>query len=251
MRVLTYNIHKGIGGRDRRYDLARIVAVLEEAQADILCLQEVDRHVKRSGYDDQPQLLAAHFKPSASMYQLNHRVGQGGYGNLLLSRWPMSEVRHLSLTLHYRKCRGAQVVRVETPQGSLRLVSVHLGLLEKQRRQQIRRLLEQEELCDADGPPVLLVGDFNDWRNRLCARELERNGFRHATHPPRSFRTFPAMLPLLAVDKVFHRGGINIEKIRVMGSMAARQASDHRPLLLEVELTPPGGTPGAALSDSR
>ncbi len=45
MRLLSYNIHKGIGGRDRRYRLERIVDVIESENPDFICLQEVDRHV--------------------------------------------------------------------------------------------------------------------------------------------------------------------------------------------------------------
>ena len=56
MRLLTYNIHKGIGGRDRRYQLQRVIDVLEAENPDIICLQEVDRHNQRSHFDDQPRV---------------------------------------------------------------------------------------------------------------------------------------------------------------------------------------------------
>ena len=55
MRLLSYNIHKGIGGRDRRYRLERIIGVIEEENPDLICLQEVDRNVRRSRFDDQPR----------------------------------------------------------------------------------------------------------------------------------------------------------------------------------------------------
>ncbi|QDT14794.1 endonuclease/exonuclease/phosphatase family protein [Alienimonas californiensis] len=61
MRILSYNIHKGIGGRDRRYRLERIKAVVAAADPDVLCLQEVDRNVRRTRFDDQPRLLAEWF----------------------------------------------------------------------------------------------------------------------------------------------------------------------------------------------
>ena len=61
MRLLSYNIHKGIGGRDRRYDLQRIIGVIEEENPDLICLQEVDHKVRRCRFHDQPRLLANHF----------------------------------------------------------------------------------------------------------------------------------------------------------------------------------------------
>jgi endonuclease/exonuclease/phosphatase family metal-dependent hydrolase len=104
MRILSYNIHKGIGGRDRRYSFERIVAVIEEENPDLICLQEVDRHCQRSANDDQPRRLAEHFRVAAHLFQLNvHARSGGGYGNLLLSRWPFVEQHQISLRLRQRK----------------------------------------------------------------------------------------------------------------------------------------------------
>src|SRR5437773_883752 len=112
MRVLTYNMHKGIGGRDRRYRLERIIEVIEEENPDLICLQEVDRHVRRSGHHDQPRLLADYFKAAAHLYQMNVHLKEGGYGNLLLSRWPLRSRHQVSLRLSTRKPRGAQLAVV-------------------------------------------------------------------------------------------------------------------------------------------
>src|SRR5688500_6562534 len=120
MRLLSYNIHKGIGGRDRRYRLERIIGVIESENPDLICLQEVDRNVRRSRFHDQPRLLAEFFKAAASLYQLNVRVKSGGYGNLILSRWPIGEHHQISLRLNSRKPRGAQMALIDTPEGPLR-----------------------------------------------------------------------------------------------------------------------------------
>lgn len=66
MRLLSYNIHKGIGGRDRRYSLERIIGVIEHENPDIICLQEVDRNVRRSHYHDQMKMLAEHFRAACA-----------------------------------------------------------------------------------------------------------------------------------------------------------------------------------------
>ncbi|MGO9920141.1 MAG: endonuclease/exonuclease/phosphatase family protein, partial [Isosphaeraceae bacterium] len=72
MRLLSYNIHKGIGGRDRRYSLERIVQVVAHENPDLVCLQEVDRHVARSRHDDQPHRLAAALEATAHYRQSSH-----------------------------------------------------------------------------------------------------------------------------------------------------------------------------------
>ncbi|MFM7150565.1 MAG: endonuclease/exonuclease/phosphatase family protein, partial [Gemmataceae bacterium] len=97
MRLLTYNIHKGIGGSDRRYRLDRIVEVIRQEQADLICLQEVDFNVKRSRFDDQPAILADRLHANAAFFQMNVPHRQGGYGNLVLSRWPFHIQKNVSL----------------------------------------------------------------------------------------------------------------------------------------------------------
>ena len=97
MRLLSYNIHKGIGGRDRRYRLERIIQVIEAENADFICLQEVTRHAARTRHDDQPRRLAEALKRSHHLYQLNVRFRSGGYGNLVLSRWPFQSTGQISL----------------------------------------------------------------------------------------------------------------------------------------------------------
>ncbi|MGC4005443.1 MAG: endonuclease/exonuclease/phosphatase family protein [Pirellulales bacterium] len=109
MRLLTYNIHKGIGGRDRRYRLERVIEVIATERPDVVCLQEVDRHVRRSRFDDQPHLLAEGLGLSHLTYQPTHLLKQGCYGNLILSRWPLFEHHHISLRLKRKKQRGAQL----------------------------------------------------------------------------------------------------------------------------------------------
>ncbi len=39
LRLMTYNIHKGIGGVDRRYRLERIIETLALLELDIVLLQ--------------------------------------------------------------------------------------------------------------------------------------------------------------------------------------------------------------------
>lgn len=70
LTLVSYNIHKGIGGRDRRYRLERIVNVIQDAAPDIVCLQEVDRNVRRSHFDDQPHLLSELLDLPHTMFQL-------------------------------------------------------------------------------------------------------------------------------------------------------------------------------------
>jgi endonuclease/exonuclease/phosphatase family metal-dependent hydrolase len=232
MRLLSWNIHKGIGGRDRRYSLDRIVAVIEAENPDLVCLQEVDRLVHRSRFDDQPRLLACALRQHAA-FQVNVPVGRGGYGNLVLSRWPIAHRHRVSLRRGSRKPRGAQLLLVDTPEGPVHVVHAHLGLAERERHWQVARILGHMLFRSADRHPTVIVGDFNDWRNTLAAGPLAASGFRQVTSPVSRFRTFPAWLAVGSLDKAFVRGDIDVRQARVVRTSLAKVASDHLPLVID------------------
>ncbi len=86
----------------------------------------------------------------------------------------------------------------------------------------------------------MVVGDGNDWRNRLAAGPPAAHGFLPVTMPPSRFRTFPTFLPALGLDKAFHRG-LFIREAVVVRTPPARQASDHLPVVIDLHLRTPRG----------
>jgi endonuclease/exonuclease/phosphatase family metal-dependent hydrolase len=234
--VISYNIHKGIGGRDRRYRLERIFDVVAAVEPDIICLQEVDRNVRRSRFDNQPEHFLQRFGFSHHIYQLNVHTQTGGYGNLLLSRWAFGSNHQIQLTKQRKKPRGAQIAVIETPGGPMQIVNWHLGLLERERHWQTRRLLEHHLFRESRDLPQLIVGDSNDWRNTLASGPFLVHGFEHLTAPISRFRSFPAYLPIGSLDKAFWRGGFTEISAHIPKPRPARDASDHLPLVVDFEL---------------
>lgn len=237
MRLLIYNIHKGIGGRDRRYRIERVVDVIERENPDLLCLQEVTRGAVRCRRDDQPQMMARYFNAHAA-FQQNVHYREGGYGNLVLSRWPLMAKHHISLRLNRKKPRGAQLLVVDTPEGPLHLVNYHLGLAETERQWQVTRLLEHHLFRREADRPTMIAGDSNDWRNALINSVYAPHGFQQVTSPPSRFRSFPAYMPVGSLDKAFYRGRIFVRGATVVRSMLAKEASDHLPVVIDFHLRP-------------
>jgi endonuclease/exonuclease/phosphatase family metal-dependent hydrolase len=236
MRLLSYNIHKGIGGRDRRYRLDRIIQVIQAEDPDFICLQEVDRHLARSRHDDQPRKLSDALQATAHLYQSNVKLKNGGYGNLVLSRWPFRGFQQISLRRKRRKPRGAQMAIVETPEGPIHLVNWHLGLAERERHWQVRHLLDHTLFRESAHLPTVIAGDFNDWLNTLARGPFASHGFVQVTAPRTRFRSFPAYWPVVSLDKTFVRGPFEIRHARIVHTRLAREASDHLPLVVDFHL---------------
>jgi endonuclease/exonuclease/phosphatase family metal-dependent hydrolase len=140
------------------------------------------------------------------------------------------------LTQHARKARGAQLAVIETPQGLLHLVHWHLGLLDVERHWQVRRVLEHHHFLVAKNLPTLIVGDTNDWRNTLEDGPFGVHQFQQVTTPASRYRSFPAWLPTLSLDKAFIRGAITVHRAHVVRNRLARDASDHLPLVIDFDL---------------
>jgi endonuclease/exonuclease/phosphatase family metal-dependent hydrolase len=168
MKLVTYNIQFGLG-RDGRYDLARLAA--EVRDADIIALQEVDRHWRRSGCVDSPAVLAAALADHHWVYGANldmdasYRDARGNlvnrrrqFGTMLLSRLPIVSSRnHLlpkygTLTQHSIQQGALEAVIVTPGAGPLRFYSTHLSHLDAAtRRPQIDALLAIHARAPSEG----------------------------------------------------------------------------------------------------
>ena len=238
LRLLTYNIHKGIGGLDRRYDLARIVETIRHYQPDVALLQEVDDGVGRSRHDCQVDLLAEAVELPYRAYQRNVKVRLGHYGNAVLSRFPLVDPADFDLTIRFKKRRCAQVCQIHVPAGesscAVAIANVHLGLAGFERQIQLRRLLGHSPLAQfCDRTPTIVAGDFNDVWGNLGKRVMHPAGFQLASG---TARTFPAAAPVRNLDRVFCRGPIEASGAFAGHTGLARRASDHLPLIVDFSL---------------
>jgi endonuclease/exonuclease/phosphatase family metal-dependent hydrolase len=161
--------------------------------------------------------------------------GGGFYGNLLLTRLPVEEVRLIDLAVEGREPRTALDVDLRTDAGLLRVVSTHLGLARRERRLQVDRLLGALQRLRRSA--VVVLGDFNEWAamNQSTRRLDQALG---ATEP---LRTFPAWRPLLPLDRIWVHPVGAVEELRAVVTPLTRRASDHLPLYARLRLGAPGG----------
>jgi endonuclease/exonuclease/phosphatase family metal-dependent hydrolase len=238
-RLLSYNIHKGIGGVDRIYQLGRIIETVAHYAPDIAVLQEVEDGVPRSRMERQAEVLAKETGLSHFAYQRNVSLKVGHYGNAILSRYPLHDTCDVDLSVRLKKRRRSLVTTCQVPgrdrSHRLVLVNVHLGLSGIERRMQLRRLLNAECLAHLrQTTPLVIAGDYNDVWSTLGWLVMRKAGFIAAG---KRIRTFPAAMPLRALDRVFYRGEIRALHTFAGRTETARRASDHLPVVVDFELT--------------
>lgn len=248
LRVLSYNIHKCIGGVDRKYDPARVMDVIRRLDVDVLMLQEVDAGVSRSRGDKQVDLLGDELGLPYRTWYPNVKVRGGGeYGNAVLSRYPLIESSNIDLTWRFKKARSAlhAVLRIRqrgaSPTGdddvdrTLHVFNMHLGLARFERKLQLQMFLDSHPFAGLHHEtPIIVGGDLNDVYGGL-SQLLAPAGFRGIERRP---LTFPAWGPVRPLDAIFIRGDMDILRLARCDTELARRASDHRPLVAEVRLRP-------------
>ena len=245
LRVLSYNIHKCIGGVDRKYEPTRVAEVIAHLDADVVLMQEVDAGAGRSNGDRQVDVLGELLGMRYRTWFPNVDVRGGGqYGNAVMSRYPIIESSNIDLSVRFKKRRSAlhSVLRIrqDDTDRTIHVFNMHLGLARFERRRQIQTFLDSHPFNNLHHEtPVVVGGDLNDIYGRL-GELLAPAGFRGTDQRP---RTFPAWGPLRALDAIFVRGAVDYMKLSRCDSALARRASDHRPLVAEVRLHSPRQEP--------
>lgn len=230
--VATYNIHKGVGG-DRRRNPERIAQVLAALRCDVIALQEVDLR----GEDGEPS-ASPYFAPlqdyeiiAAPTFDCSH----GTFGNVLLTRFPIVDVRRCDLAVARCEPRGAIDVDLDARGAILRVVTTHLGLRGRERSEQVERILERLAARHRKADVTVLLGDINEWRPR--ARPLRR--LDRELGPSRALRTFPSSRPFFALDRIWVSPASQLLDVEVWRDPPARIASDHLPVRATLSLGAP------------
>ena len=248
-RMLTFNIAHGRGlglyqgfhsGRGIERVLTSIADMLKEEHCDIVALQEVD---VKSHWNREINLLehireAADF-PHAEAGLHNMREGDKplAYGNAVLSRYPFRACETVPFGTETLGEKGFMTADIDTPDGPLTLINLHLDYKSRKRRiEQIEILVARLEERGGTAASPIICGDFNS------TSKAERDAVNHLltfvrrfdsyTLLPQDSSTFPAFLPVRSLDFILVPERFRVVSHRVVKSYL----SDHRPVLAELVL---------------
>jgi endonuclease/exonuclease/phosphatase family metal-dependent hydrolase len=245
LHIATYNIHKGFSHFNRRVMVHQLRDSLRALNADIIFLQEVVGEHKGHGarFENWPESPQYEFLADSIWtdfaYGKNAVYDEGHHGNAILSRYPIVRWDNVDVSAHRFESRGLLHCEIGIPQWreNLHCICVHLDLFKRGRSRQLQ-LLERhiEELVPKDAP-LVIAGDFNDWRemaSRVLAQRLALAEVFELTEG-RSARTFPATLPLFRLDRIYVRG-FHIERAQVHQGHPWSKISDHAVLSAQMIL---------------
>ncbi|MFK3969187.1 endonuclease/exonuclease/phosphatase family protein [Pseudomonas sp. NPDC087358] len=242
LNVLTMNMHMGFGIFNRRFILPELRDAVRSVSADVVFLQEVHgehqnhaQNVKNWPTTSQYEFLAdSMWKDFA--YGRNAVYPHGHHGNALLSKYPIVRHENLDISILGTEQRGLLHCVLQVPGfGEVHAICVHLGLKEMHRQQQLSLLAGLVGRLPPQAP-VIIAGDFNDWRQKadgLLAPAGLREVFVESFGRPA--KSFPARLPLLRLDRIYVRN-VKIGAPRVLSNRPWSHLSDHAPLAVEVTL---------------
>lgn len=244
--VLTVNIHKGFDLFNRRFVLKDLREAVRNESADVVFLQEVqgshEMHATR--FVDWPSV--SHYEFLADTVWKDYAYGQnavypdGHHGNALLSKFPiLSHDNHDVTVGDESEKRGLLhcVLGLPEPLPPLHAICVHLGLLAQHREKQLQLLCRLVEEAIPQDAPLVVAGDFNDWRMKAHPVLQRCAGLEEAFVQARgrAAKTFPARWPLLPLDRIYTRHA-RAQRPRVLSSRPWSHLSDHAPLAAEIAL---------------
>jgi len=161
-----------------------------------------------------------------SVYEASH------HGNAILSRYPIVRSLNQDISVHRFESRGLLHSEIELGDGlRVHCLCAHFGLFARGRRDQTAALIAYVRDEIPPDAPLIIAGDFNDWRNQMSATlatELEMHDVFHL-YSGRLARSFPARLPLFRLDRIYVRGfGVTHCEVHVGSNW--QRLSDHAAL---------------------
>ncbi|HMK44041.1 MAG TPA: endonuclease/exonuclease/phosphatase family protein [Dissulfurispiraceae bacterium] len=232
LRVATYNVHK-CRGLDGRTDVRRIAAVLKSLKADVIALQEViGPGAKKMGQDEE---LAMRLNMTPLLAPARLYRGHP-YGNVLLSRLPVTNHVTCDLSQKGLEERICQCIDLEVDGHTVQLHNVHFGTSKNERVRQAKKLIEFV-LFPQTRRPKIILGDFNEWM-KGPATELLSGQLKSLDLIPhlKWRRTYPGIFPMLHLDHLYYTGHIEIRSFQVSRRWPALIASDHLPMVADIRV---------------
>jgi len=239
--VMSMNVHKGLSPLHRYSTIYQLRQKMRSHHPDLLFLQELQQEhrgrVRRFGQwplDELTHFLSEDFWHDWH-YGKNVEYPDGHHGNAILSKQPQLKGNNYDISAYRFEKRGLlhSITKLAGMDQPIHCFCVHLALFERGRERQLNAIIGHIQTLTQDAP-VIVAGDFNDWRNRISA-PMKAAGFDEVfevlTGAPA--KTFPSVSPFLPMDRIYVRG-LKVHSANILHEWL--KLSDHLGITAELEL---------------
>lgn len=231
LNIATFNTHKGLSSFSLRHTLHEQRQLIRKLQADVLFLQEIcGTHTRHHGFPHKGQYhFLAEDGWEHAVYGQNATRISSHHGNAIFSKYPIVRWENENISESRVEQRGLLHAEIAVPgwDANLHCICVHLGLMGRWRIRQLMALIARVERMVPKGAPVIIAGDFNDWRQK-AGLILRQHGLHevfeqaHGAHA----RSFPSVMPIFRLDRIYTRG-FEVQGCQVHHGLANANMSDH------------------------
>lgn len=243
IKVLSYNIHKGFTIGNRKLVIEHIREAIRSVDADLVFLQEVVGHNTSPKHKINNWPNTAQFEYLADSVWSHYAYGKNAafidrnHGNAILSKYPIVDWENVNISTNALEKRGILHTTIEIPEKEIQLHAfcVHLDLTEGGRNRQIEVLTQRISEHVQSGEPVIIGGDFNDWR-KIATNSLKKAlGLDEVflKHFGAHAKTFPCWFPALRLDRIYFRG-LDVISAACLNGKPWTSLSDHAALTCEL-----------------
>ncbi|MCB9063030.1 MAG: endonuclease/exonuclease/phosphatase family protein [Halobacteriovoraceae bacterium] len=240
--LITFNIHKGMDWRGRKFTFQKIKDALESEGTEFVFLQEVHgenlKHAQKfdvaSQFEELADSMWEHYR-----YSKNAIYQNGHHGNVILGKFPIVFSEKIDMTLNKLEQRGLLYAKFELADvgKDLHCFCAHLNLMEKDRVKQYAIIIDEISKRTTKDDLIIVAGDFNDWKQKACDHLTEGYGLTEAYKSihGKYAKTFNNLFPLLALDRVYVQN-LEVLQAEVLDNKAWRELSDHLPLKITLKI---------------
>lgn len=241
LTVMSYNIHFGVG-TDKVLDLERIAEVIKSQNADIVCLNEVDKNFPdgRSDFKYQAKELAKMLDMNYA-FEGNIRLpltNEGVFGNAILSRFPIqSWENHTLYQKEDEEIRGCIEANININGQIYNVFATHFDC----HRSHDIRTRQAEDIIEVirkkGGKNMILTGDFNATVGDAPIETIKKSLYDSFDLANKS-KTHGTLRTGKRIDFIFVSGDLkdSVKEYRVIKNEMTKKASDHFPVISRISI---------------
>ena len=235
IRVAVYNTH-WCTGVDGVLSPQRIAEVLKGLDADVIALNEIDRHYdSRSDYEDQLQIIADTLEMNYKFQKTTWKspIPASGnkpreFGHAILSKQPIDFLDDRIFDAYSNHYHGLLETKIEIKGKPILFYVTHLDVDPTNLHEQAVQL--KEWMRERDGTKIIM-GDFNATPENPSI-EYIKNGMVDALESQQDAFTFKSNDPTMRIDYILGSEDVEFANSNVIKTLA----SDHFPIVTEIKI---------------